>query len=199
MICVVFVCRELERFLLEHSALIEAMVCRARAGAESAYTKPGNFASLMYEVYKEASQWLTDLVTGPTISTYLWHTLGSRTKSRLQLTCDNRPMNSESVRSDITKTKSESSLVKNNSKTNLLLSDRTRNNLLLSSSLLEIDSGATTQNRRSSTRLFSNDFLKLDERWKSAVYTSDTSLYAERFVRELCELLESVDTKHTNL
>ncbi|GLV39007.1 uncharacterized protein CBL_06006 [Carabus blaptoides fortunei] len=187
---------ELERFLLEHSALIEAMVCRARAGAESAYTKPGNFASLMYEVYNEASQWLTDLATGPIIAIYLWHSLGSRTQSRLQLTCDNKAKNS-----DITKTKSESSLVKNNSKTNLLLSDRTRNNLLLRSSLLEIASD-NASSRRASTRLFSNDFLKLDERWKSArvnpICMSDTSLNAERFVRELCELLESVDTKHTN-
>lgn len=155
------------------------MVCRARAGAESAYTKPVNFASLMYDVHKETSQWLVALTTGPTLNCYLWHVLGQRFKAR-PFVCDN-----------ITKTKSESSLIKTKSDR-----DRTKDVQVFSSSLLEIDTKRRffdSTLRRSILRPLTN--YASSDKMKNVTFVND----AEKFVQELCELLESVDTKHTNL
>lgn len=186
---------------MEHSALIEAMVCRARSGAEAAYTKPANFASLMFDVFKETSHWLVDLITGPTIGVYLWHTVGQRTKVGFggSSNCDNIISNSSglisgknvTVSSDMSKTKSESCLGKSLTTNN---SNRTKCNL--TSSLLNIDNSSSGL-RRSILRPLNSDIFSSDD--KTFKNTNNSSLHAEKFLRELCELLESVDTKHTNL
>lgn len=181
-------CRELERYLLEHSALIEAMVCRARWGAESAYTKPANFASLMFDVFKETSHWLVDLITGPTIGVYLWHTVGQRTKPGFggNSNCDNSRLISgknATVSSDMSKTKSESCLGKN-----LTINNRTKCNL--TSSLLNIDSGSN--GFWSILKPLNGDIFSSDD--KTFKTTNNSSLHAEKFLREFCELLESADT-----
>lgn len=177
----------MESFLLKHAALVEAMVMRARAGVECAYTRPGSFASLMFDIYQEVCRWLSDLLTGATLETYLWHTLSRHilTKPTLKLNISNTSL------LDFTKTKSDSSLVK--------LGERKKGFFATSGQFFEGGfKGLAKCDKYERQKSDKFEYRQSLDNLSVSV-TTQSSLYAENFVRELCELLESVDVKHTNL
>lgn len=189
---------EMESFLLKHAALIEAMVCRARAGTEVAYAKPGCFASLMCDIHQEVGQFLCDLLTGSTLDVYLWHEIGDQPHNiRIK-------SNSNSSLFSFTKTKSESNLTKfgdvrirkSNNRPNI-------DSVQLSNSELVNNSFKASVNR-SFSGFLKSDTEKCDSRGHSIINLSvgshnQSSHYADSFIKELCELLELVEVKQTNL
>lgn len=68
---------EMQVFCAEHIALLESMLCRLRASAETAYLNQKKFYQVMLHAWFAATTWLTDLFTAPRILEPLWLTLSS--------------------------------------------------------------------------------------------------------------------------
>lgn len=191
---------EMESFLLEHAALLESMICRARANAEAAYVRPSCFASLMYDMYTETCSWLSDVLSGTAVDTYLWHIISSRSSSSRINESEYQKNYNSSL--DLTKTQSDSNLKKINSTGTLDNSKKTKYNFVTSSTL-EVNRKMGEHERKSSVHRSMLGLGRNDIRRSlfnvSGERSSDSSQFAEKFVKELCELLETVDVKHTNL
>lgn len=160
---------------MEHAAFLESMVWRARQGVEAAYIRSYNFISLMYEMSDGVCQCLVELFMGPHLTSSLWLSLSN--------VCDTFSDNKTSAY--MQKAASCSSLF-NKVKTN------------------ESKSCGVLNTSCSSDGVDKNfAFLNLTKLLKSDVreYCGDRqkNSSAEQFLSELCELLESVDVKHTNL
>lgn len=185
---------DMEKFLLRHAALVEAAVGRARAGAEAAYSRPASFASLMYDIHTDTCRWFTDLLTGPTLPRYLWHSLSKETPSVTATP-------TLGSWQDLTKTRSETNLPKVNSVSEI--SGKRTKNYLFSTSSVEVnkstfyDNNLRTNMNRSFSGLNHSDII-INKHSLCKISATPTSPQAENFIKELCELLESVDVKHTN-
>lgn len=158
--------RYLEKFLMEHAALIESMVWRARQGTEMAYLRPSNFLSVMLEVYDHISEWLVDFLSGPYLSGNMW----------LTLNCDNN--------------------------SSIKFSESMFNNRTLMNFNCDVTYKSNGSNAEANvdfpllilTRLFKNE-----NECHKKFHALNKNLTAEIFVKDLCELLETIDVKHTNL
>ncbi|XP_022903971.2 folliculin-interacting protein 2 isoform X2 [Onthophagus taurus] len=148
----------LEKYLLEHSVLIEAMVWRLRHSAEIAYIRHTHFLSIMLDVTASTCSWLTSFLSGPQLSSHAWQALSSA--------CDN----SFSINDDSFKV-SESSSASQESLDSIKTNDFVFLNL---------------------SRFFTGGDSK---RTSECNKRNDV---AQKFIKELCELLESLDIKNTN-
>ncbi|GJQ67468.1 hypothetical protein Trydic_g8307 [Trypoxylus dichotomus] len=194
----------IQKFLLEHAALIEALVWRVRHGAEVAFLRHVNFLSLMSEVTTSTARWLIGFLTGPHLSVHMWRSLSS---SSSPSNCDS----SSSISGSRTLLKDgvdSQNLNRSISQDRLSCSVNSGVSCTsLSNSLCE-SSGASSSVEKTTeftflnlSRFFRNDCdsKRSDCGGSAGACGSDNrSLLAEKFVRELCELLESVDVKHTN-
>lgn len=168
----------MSHFLMEHAALLESMVWRARQGVEAAYLRSYNFISLMYDMTDCICQCLVELFTGPRLTSSLWLSLSNG--------CDN--VSDNKTATDMQKAASWNSLT-NKIKTNGSKSCSALNVSCDSDSGLDKSGDFTFLNI---TKLLKSEMLECGhEKQKNST--------AEKFVNELCELLESVDVKHTNL
>lgn len=154
---------------MEHAALIESMVWRARQGTETAYLRPNNFLSLMSEVYDNISDWLVDFLSGPYLSGNMW----------LTLNCDN---NNSSIKFSET--------VNNR---NLM------NNFNCCDVMYKSNGFNTEANVDFPLLILTRLFNKNDCESNKKIHTLNKNITAETFVKDLCELLETIDVKHTNL
>lgn len=68
---------EMQVFCSEHIALLESMLCRLRASAETAYLNQKKFHQVMLHAWFAATAWLTDLFTAPRILEPIWLTLSN--------------------------------------------------------------------------------------------------------------------------
>lgn len=198
---------------MEHAAVLESMVWRARQGAELAYLRSHNFVSLMHEMADCVAQSLLDLFSAPHLSTSLWLSLSSG--------CDR--LSSISKVTESAKTKTDNCAVKSSNET-LLRTNSSGVNLSYNNSVLSKTNSLGTKlscsfgvcscdlggcvcdgegSDRSGEFTFSNimRFIRSESGINSdrRSYSGGRSLIAEKFITELCELLESVDVKHTNL
>lgn len=162
---------------MEHAAFLESMVWRARQGVEAAYLRSYNFISLMNDMSDCVCQCLVELFTGPHLTSSLWLSLSN--------VCDNFSDNETSTY--MQRAASCSSLF-NKPKTS------------------ESKSCSVLNTSCSSDGVDKNcdfTFLNLTKLLKSDVRDccdgKQKNPSAEQFLSELCELLESVDVKHTNL
>lgn len=190
----------MSHFLMEHSALLESIVWRCRQGVEAAYLRSYNFVSLMYDMTDCIAQCLVDMFTGPHLASSLWLSLSTG--------CDK--VNSVDVNGDIRTTDSAkiTTLQKTaswNSFSSKILSNNSRSCGLLSDSC-KSENGACDflSAGRHGDFMFMNisKLLRHDLReclGERKTCSDDKKIVAEKFVKELCELLECVDVKHTNL
>lgn len=164
---------------MEHAAFLESMVWRARQSVEAAYLRSYNFTSLMHEMSDCVCQCLVELFTGPHLTSSLWLSLSSG--------CDNISDNNKAL-SHLQKAASCNSLI-NKIKTSASASYSALNTSCGSDGSVDKNCDYTFLNL---TRLLKGDIRECsDEQQKKPS--------AEQFLSELCELLESVDVKHTNL
>ncbi|XP_059613568.1 folliculin-interacting protein 1 isoform X3 [Phlebotomus argentipes] len=68
---------DMKTFCSEHTVLLEAMLCRLRAAAETAYNNRQNFFQTMFRAWHATSQWITDLFTAPRLMNPVWLTLSN--------------------------------------------------------------------------------------------------------------------------
>lgn len=197
---------------MEHAALIESMIWRTRHGVEMAYVRHSSFVSLMFDVATNTIQWLIDLFSGPQLATHMWISLSSicdkfnsisnnNSDNNIQHFTNSLYSNSESYYS-LTSSTLEDKSVENgeqtftNSNSNISL-----NNLFKSDSSL-CDSSETLYKSNDFTFLNLTKYLRNE--WatvslKNSSSVSEKNNMAEKCVAELCELIESIDVKHTNL
>lgn len=160
---------------MEHVALIEAMVWRARQIIEMAYIKSQNFASLMVEMASLSSQYLVNLLSGSHLAKNLWLSLSSG--------CDN--YNSINAFSVSFSDKGAS-----------IFSD------FVNTTQQETEfSSLSTSFNSSGNELFNfSKFLKADPfNIKKNWFGENCIITADTFVQDFCELLEDIDIKDTNL
>lgn len=202
----------MSHFLMEHAAVLESMVWRARQGAELAYLRSHNFVSLMHEMSGCVAQSLLDLFSAPHLSASLWLSLSSG--------CDRLSSISKATESAKNATKTDGCAAKSSKcnseallNTNLLntnssgSSTLSKTNSLGSKLSCSCDAGGCVCDGEGSDRsgefTFSNimRFIRSEGGVNSdrRSYGGGRGLIAEKFITELCELLESVDVKHTNL
>lgn len=160
----------MSHFLMEHAALLESMVWRARQAVEAAYLRSYNFISLMYDMTDCVSRCLLDFFTGPHLTASLWLSLSSG--------CDKISDNADM---DVRKAASWNGL------TATIKSDGSKSWGDLK--MCEADCEFTFLNIG---RLLRNEVRECCD-------TKRRCSQADKFVGELCELLENVDVKHTNL
>lgn len=207
---------------MEHAALIESMVWRTRQGAEIAYIRHNSFVSLMHEVATSTMQWLVDLFSGPQLATHMWISIAPVCdKFNSIINSDNIKNNNEKCsnfsysnssytsgnQSDAYRTMSlndleeksvgDSEKMFTNSSSSISL-----NNSLQSDATNSYDSSDTLDKSSDFTFLNLTKFLKNE--WacvssKNSYSCSDKNIMAEKCVTELCELLDCIDVKHTNL
>lgn len=176
---------------------------RVRYGSEVAFLRHVNFLSLMSEVTTTTTRWLIAFLTGPHLSVHMWHSLSLSTSSN----CDS----SSSISRSRTFCKDS---VNCQNKGRSLSQDRLTSSVnsgvscaSLTNSICESTTTIGSSEKPAEftflnlSRFFRNDCdSKRSDYGGSGVRGSDNrSFLAEKFVRELCELLESVDVKHTNL
>ncbi|KAL3283642.1 hypothetical protein HHI36_006781 [Cryptolaemus montrouzieri] len=188
------------QFFMEHIALLESMLWRARQAAEVAYLRPNNFLSVLVKMVNITSTWLTNLISGPTLPLNLWTSLYSN-NSDISVNSDNINNcadcdNNNSINSvnyqKVTRETFRSFLNTSNVGHFGNFSDET----MKSDNLL-----SNSQNEKSEfsffniTRIIKNEWdnfhLKLSG-------NSDGNDLAEKFVHEFCELLDTIDVKDTN-
>lgn len=162
-------------FLMEHAAFLESLVWRARQGVEAAYLCSYNFVSLMYEMSDCVSQCLMEFFTGPCLTSSLWLSLSN--------SCDNVSDNKTSTHLHET--------VSWNSRTNTEVSG----NKFCSALNVSCNSDDSANGSNNFTFLNIASLLKNNPR----ECCGESYRTAECFLSELCELLETVDVKHTNL
>lgn len=165
---------------MEHAAFLESVVWRARRSVEAAYLRSCNFISLMYEMTDCVCECLVEFFTGPHMASSLWLSLSNG--------CDN-------ISSD---NKTLACLQKTNSLSNLTKKVKISENKSWSAF------NASCSNDLSGDRSCDFTFLNITRLLKSDVHDecldeSQKNSSAEQFLSELCELLENVDVKHTNL
>lgn len=176
MVCLPFFpSSDLEQFLLEHVSLLELMVWRTRRGAEAAYLRHAQFLSLMLEVSAATSRWLTALLAGPQLASHMWLSLSPicdkfASINFSELICDGRD------------------------------SYRTRSFRTAEG----CDVNESDEFDRSSDFTFLNLTKYLKSEWamvtaRGSYGCKEKNMVAEKYITELCELLDSVDAKTTNL
>lgn len=168
----------MSHFLMEHAALIESMVWRARQGVEAAYLRSYNFISLMYDMTDCICQCLLELFTGPRLPSSLWLSLSNG--------CDNVSVSKPTT--DMQKTASWNSLT-----------SKLKTNGSKSCSALNVSCNSDGYLDKSGDFTFLNITKLLRSEVRECISENRKNPMAEKFVNELCELLESVDVKHTNL
>jgi hypothetical protein len=170
---------------MEHVALLESMLWRARQVVEIASVKLQNFTSLMAEMAHFSAQYLVNLLSGSYLSMNLWLSLSSG--------CDN--YNSISAFS-------------------ASVSDRNAPVFtpeLVESQRADLSSSNSSNSSCSTGMLKENDssgdfhlfnfakFLKTDPfNIRKNLFGESRIITAEKFVQDFCELLEDVDVKDTN-
>lgn len=168
---------------MEHAALVESMVWRARQGTESAYMRPNNFVSLMCEVTRTVTQWFMDLLSGTYLLHNMWQTLS--------FNCDNPYSIKYNTCFSVSKNSSAVEFSGLNDLQNTLVSDGSS----CYESVNSLDKGSEF-NLLNLTKFFKAEW-DLGNGKKIASFDKKTG--AEQFVREFCELLDKIDAKHTNL
>lgn len=161
----------MSRFLMEHAAVLESVVWRARQGVELAYLRPSTFYSLMHEMSETVSRCLLDLFAGPQLSASLWLSLSSGCDKVSSIN-----VSGDSILSAPVPEKLESN-----------------NNCVKGETSDECDSSEFTF--FSLMRLLKNENCLSERR----DFGNGKNFAGVKFVRELCELLETVDAKDTNL
>lgn len=63
---------EMQTFCSEHMVLLESMLCRLRATAETAYANQKRFYQLMLHAWMATAEWLVDLFTAPRLVEPVW-------------------------------------------------------------------------------------------------------------------------------
>lgn len=63
---------EMQTFCAEHIVLLESMLCRLRAAAETAYANQKRFYQVMLHAWFAAAEWLVDLFTAPRLVEPVW-------------------------------------------------------------------------------------------------------------------------------
>lgn len=155
---------------MEHSALIESMVWRARQSTEIAYIKPNNFLSLMFDVFDRVSDWFVDFLSGPYISGNMW----------LALNCDNNKNNKDSIKNNV--------VIHKKTSINFNCDVKYKRNA---------DFNLNNNNVDFPHVIFAKLFKTANELEK--LCTVNRNFTAEKFMKDLCELVETIDVKHTNL
>ncbi|XP_031635388.1 folliculin-interacting protein 2 isoform X2 [Contarinia nasturtii] len=72
---------EMQLFCSEHIVLLESMLCRLRAAAESAYINQKKFHQLMLHAWLATTTWITDLFTAPRLEP-IWFSLNNTHSDR---------------------------------------------------------------------------------------------------------------------
>ncbi|XP_060517829.1 folliculin-interacting protein 2 isoform X2 [Cylas formicarius] len=166
----------LTQFFMEHIALLEAMLWRARCVVEAAYHKPPTFMSVMVDLSGSTAAWLLNLLNGPKILKNFWHSLSLNCDSGISISASSK----ESV---ISRTKSYDLVGNGDDNGNLRLTNSFNGLQWLGKpeifnfrlgKLLSADFGGV----RDSCGGVSDDYGK--------------------FVSEFCEILEALDIKSTN-
>lgn len=168
---------------MEHSTLVESMVWRTRQGVEVAYMRHANFSSLMCEVTENSVQWLVDLLAGPQLNSHMWTTLAPIC-DKFSVSINNNNNNS------VTSVGYKNVCNNETERTKLLSSNescRSLDNLYDSSDAFEL------------TFFNLSKYLKIDRSYGTIRSSYDKNAIAEKCISELCELLENIDIKHTNL
>lgn len=190
----------MSQFLMDHAALLESIIWRARQAVEGAYLRSHSFLSLMHDMADCVAQCLADLFIGPHLSGSLWLSLSSG--------CDK--VNTSSVNSDnrIVDSAKLTELLKSASYNSLgqKCTTKSNNNRSCSSLNSSCEMGLSVSDCSGSEKNGDYNLLSFTRFLKSDCNLSEKKCYnygknfvAEKFIRELCELLESVDVKHTNL
>lgn len=152
------------------------MVWRTRQGAEAAYLRHSQFLSMMLEVSAATSRWLTNLLGGPQLVSHMWLSLSpicDKFASINFMICDER----DSYRTRPFQTP---------------LDPKAR------------DVNESNEFDQSSDFTFLNLTKYLKSEWamvtaKGSYGCKEKNMIAEKYITELCELLDSVDAKTTNL
>lgn len=201
--------RKIQKFLLEHAALVEALAWRARHGSEVAFLRHVNFLSLMSEVTKNTARWLIAFLTGPHLSMHMWRCLCASSRISPSNCDSSSSINSKNYKDVDVVCQDFSRSLSQDRLTSSVNNGGSCGNGCLSTS---IDSSAVAGMGAEKTSDFT--FLNLSRFFRGDCDSKKSycgngacsgddgvnrSFLAEKFVRELCELLESVDVKHTNL
>ncbi|XP_044751873.1 folliculin-interacting protein 2 [Coccinella septempunctata] len=176
------------QFFMEHIALLESMLWRARQATEIAYLKPANFLSVLMKMVNLSSVWLTNLLSSPLLPLNLWTMLCNKSDNNFD--CDNN----NSIKCDVYNSKETLNSLRsilNNSNGGLFNSFNGDNVNLLSDN----------QSER-----YEFSFLNITKMIKNEWDYFNSKLFghctgnnlAENFVQEFCELLEAIDIKDTN-
>uniref|UniRef100_A0A1Y1MB06 UDENN FNIP1/2-type domain-containing protein n=1 Tax=Photinus pyralis TaxID=7054 RepID=A0A1Y1MB06_PHOPY len=207
----------MELFLMEHASLIESMVWKARQSVEVAYSRHGSFVSLMFEVAMNITQWLIDMISGPLLSNHLWISLApicdnlfsiKHSDSIKQKYSNNNYTHDSYYYSDrevcltmslnVLKDKCangsvEHKLTKQHSSASLSSSFKYDNCIFDTPQTTSKSADFTFLNL---TRFLRNEFSSVGV--KNGYAYDDKNFMAEKYVTELCELLDCIDIKHTN-
>ncbi|KAK9869666.1 hypothetical protein WA026_003414 [Henosepilachna vigintioctopunctata] len=192
------------QFLMEHIALLESMLWRARHATEIAYLRPNNFLSVLVKMVDVTSTWLTNLLSGPVLSLNFWTSLYSvkyhnenNSFNNNFVDCDNynsikiSSANNQKEPSDILR-----SLYINSNNISESLSHNFVEKLSKPSSVL---SGSESEKPEFS---FSNITKIIKNEWDvfnaKLFGNSNKNNLAETFIQEFCELLDNIDIKDTN-
>lgn len=167
------------QFFMEHIALIESMLYRARQAIQYAYMRPNSFLSLLTKMVDISTNWLIKLLSGPTLTSNLWLSISNSSYS-----CDNSSICA------FNNNKTEEQMIRSmNYDLSENVNDFTRSFNLLSNN----DYCDNEFSFLNITKFFKGE-------WDSILYIRKfpKQTASEKFISEFCELLETVDVKDTN-
>lgn len=175
---------------MEHIALLESMLWRARQATEIAYLRPNNFLSVLVKMVNLSSVWLTNLLSSPLLPINLWTSLHTRSDDFFD--CDNN----NSIKCgvfDEKETMNSLRSILNNSNSGLFSNSFSGYNINL---LYDNQNESYEFSLLNITRLLKSEW----DYFNSKLFGNyNGNSLAEKFVQEFCELLDTVDIKDTNL
>ncbi|XP_045471501.1 folliculin-interacting protein 2 isoform X2 [Harmonia axyridis] len=180
------------QFLMEHIALLESMLWRARQATEIAYLRPSNFLSVLMKMVNLSSGWLTNLISSPLLPLNLWTTLYNNSDRLDNHTdCDN---NNSIKCSDCSQKETLSSLrsLLNTSNSGLLSASNSGDNINV---LSDNQSEKYEFSFHNITRIIKNEW----DYFNAKLFRNcNGNNLVEKFVQDFCELLDTIDVKDTN-
>ncbi|KAK5646154.1 hypothetical protein RI129_004618 [Pyrocoelia pectoralis] len=208
----------MELFLMEHASLIESMVWKARQGVELAYAHHGSFVSSMFEVAINITQWLIDLLSGPLLSNHLWISLApicdnlisikrsDNVKNNFNEMCSNSYSTADTYRNNKEVCLTMSLNVVKDKRANEIERKLTKQHSSVSLNKFKCEGcffdTPPTESKSADftflnlTRFLRNEFSSVGV--KNGYAYDDKNFMAEKYITELCELLDCIDIKHTN-
>ncbi|XP_076269276.1 folliculin-interacting protein 2 [Rhynchophorus ferrugineus] len=171
------------QFLMEHIALLDALIWRTRQSIEQAYYRPAVFISSMMDIAQSTACGLVNILNAPRILINLWQTLSTD--------CDNRisinslvPENGLRQTGRISSNEALWGVEKNSCRMRLVNS---------------FNGYPTGKQDRTDVFNFSFvNFFKTDAEKNTRKGFGGEGFIGDKFLREFCELVEVYDVKDTN-